>query len=705
MNFKLFVLPFALSSLHISVVHAQEESEPDEKSIEVIEISADKVGNPVDERVSALEGAQLISSDYIRAQQAATLEEALRKTTSVQVDQNGGNQGSNVIVRGLSGDRVSTRIDGVPKNFNQTRHGGAGSVWIDPEIIQNITVIPGVASNLYGSGSLGGILDMETRDPNDAISDGSDFGFLLRQGYESNGDSVMTGFEAGANLTDDTAGLFNYTYRDMGAYEDGNGNQAVGGSTGSRDTNLLTKLVHRTDNVGSFEITMLDMDKSFQSRGAISRGRRLASGVQQTDVDDVSYSLKHSYQSINNDWLNVSSQIATTTTERTRQTIGLDDLETWRVSTDFAEVQNQSLIPIAGIEHQINFGFDYTADDILTAYQGLDGNQLERERKIWGLYASDRFAINQRLSFVLGLRYDNFSSRDIASGESSDNEGFFPKLHIDWKPFETLENLSLFGVIGKSFRAPSVHEAFGRGATEIICEQGRRGFECNEYVPNSSLEAEKSDSFELGLRYSPSAVFTKNDELYAHFIYVYNDLENFISDKELENGTTLVDGTEFDVNRTTFENIARAEISGVEMRINYTNDHFFTALSAQKLEGEDKDTGNNLVDISPASANFSIGAYLYDQRVRTGIDVNWRDEREVDEDSSFNRLSYTIVDGFVSYRINDTWNAQLRVSNLLDELYTKRYQSLSVDPETSEQTDLTYYEPGRNFRLMIRAQF
>lgn len=702
---KLFILPFALSAIHTAVVHAQDDTDQSDAELEVIKVSADQVGNPVDERVSAIEGAQLISSEYIRAQQASTLEEALRKTTSVQVDQEGGNQGSNVIVRGLSGDRVSTRIDGVPKNFNQTRHGGAGSVWIDPEMIQNITVIPGVASNLYGSGSLGGIIDMETRDPADAIGEGQQFGFTLRQGYETNGDSLTTGLEAGAELTKNTSGLVNFTYRDMGAYEDGDGNKAIGGSSGSQDTNLLTKLVHRTESLGDFELSLLDMDKSYTSRGAISRGRRLNSGVQETDVNDVSYNLKHRYQALSNDWINLSSQIATTTTERTRQTVGRNDLETWKVSTDFVEVQNQSLVQIAGTEHQFNFGFDYTADDILTAYTGNDGSQLEREREIWGIYTSDRFAVNDRISFVLGLRYDNFSSTDVASGAGSDNKGFFPKLHVDWKPLASLENLSVFGVIGKSFRAPSVHEAFGRGSTEIICEQGRRGFACNEYVPNADLEAEKADSFEVGLRYTPSSVFTQNDELYAHFIYVYNDLENFISDKELEKGTTVVDGQEFEVNRTTFVNIARAEIDGVELRINYTNDHFFTALSAQRLEGEDKDTGNNLVDISPASANFSIGAYLLDQKMRTGIDVSWRDEREVDADSSFNRLSYTVVDGFASYQINDAWKAQVRVANLLDELYTKRYQSLSLNPATGEQTDLTYYEPGRNIKLMLEAKF
>jgi len=64
------------------------------------------------QRVGAAEGAQLISADYMKAQQASTLADALRKTTSVQVDEEGGQQGSLVFIRGLSQDQVSVRVEG-----------------------------------------------------------------------------------------------------------------------------------------------------------------------------------------------------------------------------------------------------------------------------------------------------------------------------------------------------------------------------------------------------------------------------------------------------------------------------------------------------------------------------------------------------------------------------------------------------------------
>ncbi|MCY4266009.1 MAG: Plug domain-containing protein [Gammaproteobacteria bacterium] len=70
----------------------------------------------------------MINAKYIRAQQATTLADALHKTTSVQVDESGGNQGTQIIVHCLQGDQVSVRLDGASQNFNQVRDGGANTI-------------------------------------------------------------------------------------------------------------------------------------------------------------------------------------------------------------------------------------------------------------------------------------------------------------------------------------------------------------------------------------------------------------------------------------------------------------------------------------------------------------------------------------------------------------------------------------------------
>ena len=81
-----------------------------------------------------------------------------------------------------------------------------------------------------------------------------------------------------------------------------------------------------------------------------------------------------------------------------------------------------------------------------------------------------------------------------------------------------------------------------------------------------------------------------------------------------------------------------------------------------------------------------------------------RDSRVIDEDPSFNRLGYTVYDVFGSLNFRDRYQVQVRVENVLDELYTKRYQSLSIDPESGDSKLLTYYQPGRNVKFTFTTR-
>ena len=71
----------------------------------------------------------------------------------------------------------------------------------------------------------------------------------------------------------------------------------------------------------------------------------------------------------------------------------------------------------------------------------------------------------------------------------------------------------------------------------------------------------------------------------------------------------------------TFRNVNRAKINGFESSVNYAGNRWFGSVTAQNLTGLDLESGDDLRDVSPASANASIGAYLFDHRSRFGLDV------------------------------------------------------------------------------------
>ena len=650
------------------------------------------------QRVGAAEGAQLISADYIRAQQASTLADALRKTTSVQVDEEGGQQGSIVIIRGLSQDQVSVRVEGAPKNFNQARHGGAGTIWLEPDIYKSLVVVPGVASNVYGNGSLGGVILLETKDPEDVIRQGAAHGANLRTGYENNGESLYISGDTAYRFNDVAALNATYTRRDTAQYRDGAGNLSLGGATGSDDHNVLLKGVVAPAAAGRLELSYVGLRKNYTARGGRSRGLLVSSTDEFTNVEEDTYTLQYAVNPPNRLWFDMNVRASLHKTARDRRADGSSEITNWNVDTRYLEIANTSTFaPGGALLHTLRYGADYTQDDVLSAYFAQDGGQLERGRSQFGAYLSETFLIGQGLELVGSLRYDSVGLQSGIKDASS--TALSPKVGAYWRPFEqtAARGLSAFVMAGAGFRAPSAHEVFGRGESDVqFCVRRGPSEVCSLTRPNPNLNGEDSRSWETGISYARGG---RND-LTFRLTYIQSDIDNLIvlEDTGVESINQRLTSIR------TFRNVDRAKISGFESSVNYAGNHWFGSVTAQNLTGLDLESGDDLRDVSPASVNASIGAYLFDHRSRFGLDVSRRDDKLFEPDVRFSRIGYTIYDLFGMYQFNDTVLFRARIANLTNELYTKRYRNLSIDTDGFPQ-DLTYYQPGRNLKLTLEFDF
>ena len=647
------------------------------------------------QRVGIAEGAQLISADYIRAQQASTLADALRKTTSVQVDEEGGQQGSLVIIRGLSQDQVSVRVAGAPKNFNQARHGGAGTVWLEPDIYKSLVVVPGVASNVYGNGSLGGVILLETKDPEDVIPAGRAHGANLRTGYESNGESLYVSTDTAYRVNDAFAFNATYTRRDTARYLDGVGQPSLGGATGSDDHNVLLKGAVTPPGAGRLELSYLGLHKDYTARGAQSRGTVVSTVDQFTNVQEQTWTAQYAINPPGRLWFDLNVRASLHGTSRDRRNDGSTETATWGVDTRYLEVANTSTF--AGgrrLLHTLRYGVDYTHDDALTAYTAQNGEQIARNRSQVGGYLSETLRVGGSLDLVGSIRYDRVSLRSGTQDAGSD--AVSPKVGAYWRPFEqtAARGLSVFAVAGAGFRAPSAHEVFGWGESDVqFCVQRGRNQVCSVSRPNPNLEGEGSRSWETGVAYG------RGDDVTLRLTYVRSDVNDLIVRDDV--GIETINGLLTTIR--TSRNVDRAEIRGFEASVNYAGRLWFGSLTAQNLKGLDLETGEDLRDVSPASVNASVGAYLFD-RARVGLDVTRRADRDFAPDGRFSRIGFTVLDLFAMYRISDAVLVQARAANLTNELYTKRYRNLSIDTDGRPQ-DLTYYQPGRNIKLTVEFGF
>ena len=440
------------------------------------------------QRVGAAEGAQLISADYIKAQQASTLADALRKTTSVQVDEEGGQQGSVVIIRGLSSDQVSVRVEGAPKNFNQARHGGASTVWLEPDIYKSLVVVPGVASNVYGNGSLGGVILMETKDPEDVIPAGAAHGANLRTGYESNGESLYISSDTAYRFNDSVAVNATYTRRDTAQYRDGAGNLSLGGATGADDHNVLLKGAVTPADAGRFELSYIGLRKDYTARGTQSRGTIVSSTDQFTNVHENTYTAQYAFNPADRLWFDMNVRASLHETRRDRRNDGSTELSTWDVDTRYLEIANTSTFTGSGsLLHTLRYGADYTHDDVLTAYLAQDGSQIERGRSQLGAYLSETLLIGESIELIGSLRYETGSDcsqeRRMHSARRSLQKWAPTGGRSSRRPRAVWRRLSS---PAPGSALPSAHEVFGRG--------GKRRAVLRQARPERSLFAYASQS-------------------------------------------------------------------------------------------------------------------------------------------------------------------------------------------------------------------
>ncbi|MHB1310743.1 MAG: TonB-dependent receptor [Gemmatimonadaceae bacterium] len=105
-----------------------------------------------------------VSRSQLDASASPALAEAMKGIEGINV-QRPGAWGGKAFVRGLGGERVAVLIDGQRVNRACTFGMDQGLATIDPSAVERIEVLSGPGSTLYGSGNVGGVINVVTRRP------------------------------------------------------------------------------------------------------------------------------------------------------------------------------------------------------------------------------------------------------------------------------------------------------------------------------------------------------------------------------------------------------------------------------------------------------------------------------------------------------------------------------------------------------------
>lgn len=423
-QFKL--TPIASALLLVSTVSVAQDD------IEVIEVKGSQhqsVDISIDQ--SALENAQ-----------ANDLNDVFRKESEVNV---GGSSSvsQKIYVRGLEDTMLNVSVDGAEQSGNLFHHQGRLS--IEPELLKRVEVNAGAGRATDGPGALGGAIKFETKDAQDLLNGGEQFGGNVKAGFYSNNNAYKTSASLYGKVTEDWGVLASFSYKDSKNIVDGNGDEQD--YSGSKQKVALVKL---SGNLTDTQKLSISYDFSDDSGEKLNRPHWVPSkknAALQQETGRQTLTLNH--QIAMSDYVNVDATIYTN-----EQTLTHKDHPRWGTSagsmnTYGGKVFNTSLLG----NHSLVVGVDVKQDNAKLSTSGGDSTE---KGTVYGLFAQNDWQATEQLLLTAGARYDTYKLTDSKDVEF-DSNGFSPNVGAT---FTVIDGLDVFASYAKAFRGQQTKELF-----------------------------------------------------------------------------------------------------------------------------------------------------------------------------------------------------------------------------------------------------
>lgn len=656
-----------------------------------------------------------LGPQQLQRQLPRNLPEALVNVPGVMVQKTSNGQGS-PFIRGFTGYRTLALVDGVRYNNSVYRDGPSEYFsLIDSQSLQQIELLRGPVSTLYGSDAIGGALNLHTQAPSylerenaQAYLDG-----VASARFSSAENSTVARAEIDTGVGDDWGLLAGYSWKDFGSVDAAElGEQPKTGYAEQawdlRFDKTLTdhwafNYVHQAleqDDVWRTHSTIYAI--SFAGTEVGSDVRRLKDQARQLDYLKLSgQELGELGTAIDQIDLTLSRQHWREDGERIKGSgKGIED---WFDSTMWGlDLQLQSQLD--GLS--LIYGFDLYRDAVDTgrvdfnADGSVDGVRIQgpvgddSEFTQAGIYLQADMDVSERARLSLGARYNFVSAavghfEDPATGESASYSD-------DWNrwvssariSFDVTDSSMLWAGVSESFRAPNIADISRYG--------GSRSNELE--VAATGLAPEKFLTYELGLKQQWQA-------LQLNGSVFYTDMDDYIASTPTGR---IVDG-QIEVSK---QNAASGYIRGFEVSVDlalgyalagdWSSFWNFTYLDSELTSVLDTSTGVEVSEptsrLMPPTVHAGVewqGSHMWAQ-----LDVthaNKADRLSSADKADTQRIPpggtprYTLMNLRVGWDLDDQLTLILGVNNLLDEAYRSHGSGSN--------------EPGVGVELGVRAQF
>lgn len=690
------------------------------QSLDTITVAASKT----EERaIDALAPMSVVMLEQIQGLQPKRLSDIFYNVPGVSFTDRGDDPATAINIRGLQDfGRVAVVVDGARQNYQRTGHNANGSFFLDPELIGGVDIVRGPTANIYGSGAIGGVVSFRTKDINDVVRPGERWGVDMTGSYGSNKDrglgSVFGGVRADPNV-DIFGGA---VYRTQGNYKDGAGTEI--GNTGNEIAGGLLKLTVRPAEGHEIKLGGVFQDYQYsigqQNRGPTTTAAPLAaiagSSVYASDAKNSTGTLTWKYSKPDDMWFDWNATVYGNRTDNdqvktynNRITTGggictlgnpgnnisgcVGDRRSYLLDTIGIDVNNTTRFNVGGFRNALTYGFDAFQDEVSTT-DGRGNSNITTpggKRNVSGGFVQLKNNYSTWLEIVSAIRYDRY---DLDSATvSTGGDRFSPKITVGVTP---VAGFTPYVSYAEGYRAPSITEtliagghATGGGPALFVCPDGTSGLFC--FLPNAALRPEVGKNKEAGLNLKYDGIFTANDSFRGKFNLFRNDVEGYID---------LVPSAPIPVppfgsfsKFYQYQNIAHAQIEGVEAETLYDAGTWFVGVAGHLMRGKNTATNIGLATITPRKVTTTAGVRLLDRSLI--LSAQW---------SSFGAnndvpAGYLPSTAYELVNLYLTWNAtkDITFTASVDNLLNQYYRPYAIPGSSSDgttQNDVLFSSPG-----------
>jgi len=642
-------------------------------AISVVATGTERAVDTLPDAVSVVDRAQLDRD------QPSTIGDVLETLPNVGLGGGPRPSGQQITIRGIDDTRILYLIDGVRQNFSRSH---SARVFIEPELLERLDVLRGPASALWGSGALGGVIALQTRDATDLLRPGQAVGGLVKTGYQD----VNEEWLGSAALYGATEGgfdyLFNLAYRDAGDVALGDGSD-LDHSAYERFSGL-GKLNWTPDGVNHFGVSLMGGKLS----GEVPSNAQIAAtdeDLVDRDIEQQNLALRYRYAAPDQPWFNPALMLYRNLTDIDEQRLHDGRSDETQIETFGIDLRNHMRLDGGDRFAQVlSYGVEWHRDSVEARRNGAARPSYpDGEGEVLGFYLQDEIMIGSRWTLIPGVRWDRYTREsDDPTMDEHDDSAFSAKIGAD---VAVTDWLSLQASYNEAFRAPDVTELYVSG-THFSCGPGCR----NLFVPNPDLEPEKAHNKEIGFRLHQEDLFASGDRARFQARLFRNDVDDFID--QIVNFTFRpVPGNPGLGGVSSFRNVASAKLEGFELEAGYDAGRWFASAFYAQTRGEDKSTGEPLASVQPDTWQLEAGLRLPEQQVELGWRARFVAEQDRVPADGTPADAYDLHDLWLSWQPYRDLTLDFGIDNLFDEDYLPYLSVLKG--------------PGRNLKATVSYRF